>query len=191
MIAIIGLGNPGRRYTGTRHNIGFDIVDSTAEKLKADFRAGQGEYEIAEGVLEKNEYLLVKPMTWMNNSGIAVKEIADRFAVNTDHLLVISDDFHLPLGKLRLRQKGSDGGHNGLASVMYHLQTTMFPRLRCGIAGPGLPMRKDELKEYVLNRFDKNEIDEVNGLIRNAVDCVTMIITKGVAETQSRFQHNV
>jgi PTH1 family peptidyl-tRNA hydrolase len=191
VIAIIGLGNPGKRYTGTRHNIGFDIIDRTAEKLEADFRAGHGEYEIAEGVLEKNEYLLVKPLTWMNNSGIAVKEIADRFAVNPDHLLVISDDFHLPLGKLRLRQKGSDGGHNGLASVIYHLQTTMFPRLRCGIAGQGLPAQKDELKEYVLNRFEKNEIDEVNSLIRNAVDCVTMIITKGVAETQSRFQHNV
>ncbi|MGH2568737.1 MAG: aminoacyl-tRNA hydrolase, partial [Bacteroidota bacterium] len=118
----IGLGNPGSQYDGTRHNIGFDVVDSLAGALKIRFKPGTGEYLEARGFFGDTEVGLAKPLTYMNNSGSAVMEIQERYHLPLDRLLIICDDFWLPLGTLRLRTKGSDGGHNGLYSIIYHLQ---------------------------------------------------------------------
>jgi len=139
MVCIIGLGNPEKRYEGTRHNLGFEVLDCLAERLRTPFKEGKGEYLLASGEVGDVSVGLVKPLTFMNESGVAVADVAERFEVPLDQLIVVCDDFQLPLGHLRVRQKGSDGGHNGLYSIIYHLQSDLFPRIRCGIASPSMP----------------------------------------------------
>jgi PTH1 family peptidyl-tRNA hydrolase len=161
--AIIGLGNPGSEYDGTRHNIGFAVLDELAAHYKIGFRAGRGEYSYA----TNGDCLLVKPMTYMNNSGIAVKEVLDWFKLAARDLLVVFDDFHLPLGSLRLREKGSPAGHNGLASIIWHLNSDEFPRLRCGIGHETNPADK---ADFVLSRFDRQELETVQKMVAAACD---------------------
>lgn len=168
MLAVIGLGNPGSEYDGTRHNIGFAAVDEAARKLAADFRAGRGEYALA----EMDGAVLVKPLTYMNNSGIAVADVLERYALSARDLLVICDDFHLPLGTLRLRRKGSDGGHNGLGSIIYQLRSDDFPRLRCGIAPEDLPAGNESKRRFVLGQFTPAEQDSAAKLARRAADFI-------------------
>ena len=165
MFFVIGLGNPERRYTGTRHNVGFEVVDSIAQELRMQLKPGRGEFLIAQGSFRDHLLVLVKPQTYMNESGLAVMEIQDHFGAKNEDLLVVCDDFQLPLGHLRLRLRGSDGGHNGLYSIIYHLQSEDFPRLRCGIASATMPTDKDLMAEFVLSRFTSEELPLVNEMI--------------------------
>ena len=169
MRAIIGLGNPGSEYDGSRHNIGFAVVDAVADHYGVRFHAGAGEYRVA-SVSHGPEILLVKPSTYMNNSGIAVKEVFERFKIRTDDLLVIVDDFHLPLGSVRLRRRGSSAGHNGLSSIIWHLNSDEFPRLRCGIDSELKPKDKLAKADFVLSRFAGEELGRVRQMIENARD---------------------
>ncbi len=149
MKVIAGLGNPGPRYAWTRHNLGFMVVDILAERWGARWVPGKGDYWEAFG-----KALLVKPTTFMNLSGVALAQVVEDKGVKPEEILVIVDDANLPFGKLRLRSKGSSGGHRGLESVIYHLGTEGFPRLRVGI-GPkpqGLP-----LADFVLSEFTEDE----------------------------------
>ncbi len=149
MKAVVGLGNPGPEYALTRHNLGFMVVDLLAQRWGARWRPGRGDYWEAEG-----EALLVKPTTFMNLSGIAVRQLAERYGLEPEEILVIVDDVNLPFGRLRLRTKGSSGGHRGLESIIFHLGTENFPRLRVGI-GPkpeGL-----SLADFVLSEFTEEE----------------------------------
>lgn len=189
MRLIVGLGNPGSEYAGTRHNIGFDIVDVAAVRFGCRFRQGPGEYLLAEGSSAGQRFLLIKPMTYMNNSGVAVRDALDRSGLTVEDLLVISDDFHLPLGRLRLRLEGSAGGHNGLGSIIEEVASNGFPRLRCGIGGTTMPANARDRKEYVLGRFDAAEKSVVEVMTGQALAFLTLILTEGPEQAQQRF-HN-
>jgi len=189
VVILVGLGNPGSEYSGTRHNIGFEIVDRAAAALGMRFRSGSGEYTIAEGSMGERALALVKPMTYMNNSGTAVADIMRRNGSTPAEIVVISDDFHLPLGTLRLRLKGSAGGHNGLRSIIEELGTEEFPRLRCGIAGSTLPADKSDMKEYVLRPFERDEQGAVDAMVADALRFLRLIIEEGPTQAQQKFNH--
>jgi peptidyl-tRNA hydrolase, PTH1 family len=184
---IIGLGNPGAEYDGTRHNIGFNVIDALCERLGTKLFAGRGEYLISFTTYQGRKVGLVKPTTYMNNSGIAITDLVSRFKALPENILVVCDDFELPLGSLRLRQRGSDGGHNGLYSIIYHLQQQTFPRLRCGIEGTTIPRKKTEKKGYVLSLFEPNEKSEVEEMVAKARNASLTFITEGIAVAMNKY----
>jgi len=190
MWVIVGLGNPGSQYKGTRHNLGFDVIDHLADRLKIILNAGKGDYYAGLGEVESGEVLLVKPATYMNESGEAVADVADRFNVPPHHILVVCDEVQLPLGTLRLRARGSDGGHNGLYSIIYHLQSEDFPRLRCGIAGESLPEMKSMLSRYVLDPFEERELEIVKLMVPRASEAALFAVTNGIDEAMNRYNVN-
>jgi len=178
--AVIGLGNPGTRYAATRHNAGFAVLTELCRRWKVSPRAGRGPYDIAttrRGTPE-TEVFLVAPTTYMNNSGEAVRDIVDRFELPVSSLLIVLDDFWLPLGKLRFRRKGSDGGHNGIASIIAALETDEIPRLRLGIGIPVMPP-KEFMADFVLTPFEKEERETVRDMVGRAADAAEEFIQKG------------
>jgi PTH1 family peptidyl-tRNA hydrolase len=185
---IVGLGNPGSEYVGTRHNIGFDIVDHAAAALGARFRLGPGEYLVADIPADGAPVRFIKPLTYMNNSGLAVSDVLRRTASAPEEIVVVTDDFHLPLGRLRLRLSGSAGGHNGLRSIIEELGTEAFPRLRCGIAGESLPAEASARKDYVLRPFDPGEHGALGAMIAEAHRFLSLVIAEGPAQAQQRFR---
>lgn len=187
MVFIIGLGNPGSPYDGTRHNVGFEVVDSVAETLNTQFKPGKGEYLETLATVDGEKVGLAKPLTYMNNSGSAVVEIQERHEVSLDRLLVVCDDFWLPLGALRLRPKGGDGGHNGLYSIIYHLQSESFPRLRCGIASESIPQKKEQMAEFVLDRFTTTERPVVNRVVKRAAEACVSFVQHGIQKTMTLY----
>ena len=187
MFFVIGLGNPERRYVGTRHNIGFEVVDRLAQELRMQFKPGRGEFLIAQGSFREHPLALIKPLTFMNESGVAVTEVREQFDAGNEDLLVVCDDFQLPLGQLRLRLGGSDGGHNGLYSIIYHLQSEGFPRLRCGIASSSMPADKNQMADFVLARFTAEELPLVNEMIPQAKDACLCSLSDGIAKAMNVF----
>jgi peptidyl-tRNA hydrolase, PTH1 family len=150
---------------------------------------GNGDFLFSESVIEGRRLLLATPLTYMNESGAAVSQIMEQFHVPASDLLIVLDDFQLPLGTLRLRADGSDGGHNGLASIIYQLQTEKIPRLRIGIAGSTCPTqdRKELMSAYVLSPFEKDEIQEAATMITHASDAVLALILHGIEFTMNNF----
>lgn len=191
MFCVIGLGNPEKRYRETRHNLGFDVVDHLASRLNLRFQEGKGEFHFARGSAGETALVLAKPMTYMNNSGIAVAEISEQFEVPLEQMLVVCDDFQLPLGQLRLRLQGSDGGHNGLYSIIYHLQSDLFPRLRCGIASPSMPKEKDRLADFVLERFTAEELPAARQMVGRASDACLLAVEQGPTAAMNEFNKKV
>ncbi len=187
MHLIIGLGNPGREYELTRHNLGFLVADELAVSTRSTFRPGKGEYWLAKCSLNETTFTVLKPVTYMNNSGIAVEEFLQQEQVSLENILVVCDDFQLPLGTIRLRAGGSDGGHNGLASIIYHLQTDQFPRLRCGIGSEALPAEKSPMAEFVLERFTKAEMPLMRQMVNRAREASLAFVEDGIAEAMNRF----
>ena len=175
---IVGLGNPGDAYAATRHNIGFRVVDLLARRLRTRRVRSGGESSLLAVSGEGRPLLLLKPLTYMNNSGNAVAEIIERYAVPTEQMLVVLDDFALPLGKLRLRRGGSDGGHNGLFSILFALQTAGFPRLRCGIGLPEMPP-KHALADFVLSPFSAGELPAAERMVSAAADVALTFVREG------------
>ncbi len=183
---IVGLGNPGGDYEHTRHNLGFLAVQRLAEKLKFKFALSSLTKGVtAEGVFEDREIYLLMPMTFMNNSGVAVRQIMAKKEFLPENVLVICDDFHLDFEQIRLRAKGSDGGHNGLNSVIQHLGTEEFARLRMGI---GYPPGKKDTVDYVLEEFAKKEKDHLDNFVDEALSCCLMWLREGVEAAMD--QHN-
>ena len=182
MKLIAGLGNPGPRYKGTRHNVGFEVVDRIAARRGLTFESSPADALMAR---ERggNGLLIVKPLTFMNNSGQAVGEMVRYFNVDLDAVLVVVDDAQLPLGKLRARARGSAGGHNGLKSVIAHLGDA-FARLRLGV-GRGDDRR--DLADHVLARFDEEEDLEAERMIGRASDAVELFIADGIAGVMNRY----
>jgi len=174
--AVIGLGNPGKKYESTRHNIGFIILDEIAYKHKLTFKPSKNDYLYSEGSLLSSDFFLVKPTTYMNLSGIAVVDFLSKYLIPLNDILVIVDDVNLELGKIRLRQSGSDGGHNGLKSVIYHLQDDKFPRLRFGV---GNKFQKGELADYVLDRFSQEELSSIKESVSYTIELVEQFIVGG------------
>ncbi|MCB0743965.1 MAG: aminoacyl-tRNA hydrolase [Ignavibacteriae bacterium] len=159
MRAVIGIGNPGRNYIGTRHNVGFYILDSFAHKNKLDFLPTKSDFWKAESVIDTFRFLLIKPTTYVNNSGLVINELIDNFNLTMNDLLVIYDDVNLDIGNIRIRKNGSDGGHNGIKSIIYHLQSDSFPRIRVGV---GKQKDDESLANYVLSKFNKDEINLID-----------------------------
>lgn len=188
-LIVVGLGNPGAGYEHTRHNIGFLVVDELLSRWKKRLRPGKGEYLLARADYAGEEVLLIKPLTYMNNSGIAVRDILDREGLGPQHLLVVCDDFALPLGLLRIRSRGSDGGHNGLASIIMELQTDDFPRLRCGIQLEVMPP-KDAMADFVLSVFGDAEREAVRAMITRAADAVQELAVSGIGRTMNIYNTN-
>ncbi len=187
MFFVIGLGNPESRYSGTRHNIGFEVADDLARHLRCSFKEGRGEYLIAKAQVSDAPLVIIKPLTYMNQSGLAIMEIQEEFGAAAEQFLVVCDDFQLPLGQLRLRLRGSDGGHNGLYSVIYHLQSDEFPRLRCGIASVEMPKEKSQLAEFVLEQFSKAERPVVDTMIGKAREACLLALTEGMEKSMNEF----
>jgi PTH1 family peptidyl-tRNA hydrolase len=155
-VLVVGLGNPGDEYAPTRHNVGFRVVDTLTGMLESTPVRSKGEYALRTARSEGALLLLMKPLTYMNNSGAAVAAVIERYGLASERMLVVVDDFALPLGTLRLRLGGSDGGHNGLFSIALALQSTDFPRLRCGIGRAAMPP-KSRMADFVLSPFSPDE----------------------------------
>ncbi|KAB2879827.1 aminoacyl-tRNA hydrolase [bacterium] len=180
MKLIVGLGNPGSRYERTRHNAGFMVIDKLTNALGISLRAGKGEYAIGDGNHAGERVWLMKPTTYMNNSGMAVREVVQFHKLALQDILIICDDAALPVGKIRLRKSGSDGGQNGLKSVIFHLNSDQFPRLRVGIAND--LMQKMDLADFVLSRFDASEIDTLHEMTEHAKNAALEFIQTGDIE---------
>ena len=187
MVLIVGLGNPGNEYTWTRHNAGFLVADQFAALLDAPFHPGKGEFWLAQCSLENIDITILKPVTYMNKSGIAVQEFMEQQQLGLENILIVCDDFKLPIGTIRLRKDGSDGGHNGLSSVIYHLQSDQFARLRCGIASVDMPVEKSRMKEFVLEIFPESELNIVTKMVEQARDACLSFITDGIDQTMNKF----
>ncbi|MFH0930979.1 MAG: aminoacyl-tRNA hydrolase [Candidatus Zixiibacteriota bacterium] len=185
---VVGLGNPGRKYQKTRHNLGYRVVDLLSEKYKKSFKPGKADYLYCQLKIEGKEVYLLKPLTFMNQSGQAVFDFLGFFNLTPPELFVICDDINLPLGKLRLREKGSDGGHKGLGSIIYHLDSEEFPRLRLGI-GP-LP-EGNVLEDFVLKKFKKEEEKSVEDMIYKGALTVESLIIFGLTESMNRLNPNL
>lgn len=182
MFVVIGLGNPGRKYEFTRHNIGFRIIDSIAEEYNVPFKSGKGDYYFAEFQFKGDRVILVKPVTFMNNVGLAVHQVFKYFPVSEQELLVVYDDFHLPFGTLRFRKEGSDGGHNGLKSIIYHLHSNVFDRLRFGIGTDF----KDSVS-FVLSKFNKSEEKGLESLVSESKLGIENWMVEGIELTMNKY----
>ena len=170
---IAGLGNPGAKYDGTRHNVGFKVIDELADRFHINRPVRFGKSMIGKGMIGGEKVILVKPLTYMNLSGEAVREICSYYKADpADHLIVISDDVDLPVGHLRIRKKGSAGGHNGLKNIILHLGTDEFTRVRIGVGGKPAP--GSDLANHVLGHFsseDRPVIEEAYAKAADAVEC--------------------
>lgn len=185
MKAIFGLGNPGARYRGTRHNVGFEVVDELARRANVQFESSPADALIAKirRDLPAETVLLAKPLTFMNLSGQAIGELVRYFKIDLADIFVVVDETQLPLGKLRARARGSAGGHNGLKSVIAHVGES-FSRLRLGV---GRGERERDLADHVLARFDKDETPEVERMVARASDASELFVTSGIAAVMNRY----
>ena len=183
MKLVVGLGNKGREYENTRHNMGFMLVDrylqykNITDKFKEKFNA-----MYIETTINNEKVIFIKPMTYMNNSGIAVRAFLDFYKLNSEDVLVISDDLDLDLGKFRLRRNGSSGGHNGLKSIISHLGTDNFKRLRIGISND-----KDDVINYVLSKFSKKELNEIDIMFDTLVDVLDDYFVMDFTSLMSKY----
>jgi len=181
---IVGLGNPGERYRNTRHNLGYRVVDFLAGRDKKEFKPGKGEFLFCETEVGGERVYLIKPLTFMNSSGVAVAEAIDNLNLGIENLLVVCDDVALPLGKIRIREKGSDGGHKGLRSIIYQLSSIDFARLRLGI---GDTPENVDLEEFVLEDFKPEEKEKTNQMVEKAALVVENIVMNGIEDSMNRF----
>lgn len=183
---IVGLGNPGRKYDGSRHNVGFDVIDELVDRFHIGGPDRFGKSMIGKGRIGDRKVILVKPLTYMNLSGEAVQEIVHYYKADPAlDLVVISDDIDLEAGRLRLRKKGSAGGHNGLKNIVQHLGTTDFPRIRVGVGAK--PDPDYDLADYVLGHFSVQEKKIMEEAVSKAADAVACIVTDGVDLAMNRY----
>ncbi len=185
MRAIFGLGNPGKKYKDTRHNIGFIILDHLSELYSVPFKAGKGDYYFAEISCHNERVLLVKPTTYMNRSGEAVGHVLRYFPVTREELLIVYDDYNLPLGTIRFRPQGTDGGHNGISSIIYELNSDVFDRLRFGI---GTEFR--DAVRHVLSGFSRQEQNELTNLVQISGRGIEYWIANGIEDTMNNFNRS-
>ena len=183
---IIGLGNPGREYDGTRHNIGFRVADALAEKLGVGYKSKRKFFaEVGEAKRGEASLVLAKPVTYMNLSGQAVAALREWYKSEPRDVIVMYDDADLELGRLRVRGEGSSGGHNGMQSIIDALGTNGIPRLRLGVGRSEGP--RDGLKDHVLSRFDRHEEKLVKEMVDRAVSAVESWLDRGLAATMNEF----
>lgn len=182
MFLIVGLGNPGREYENTRHNIGFAAMDVLAEKYNIDINRTKFKGEYGEGFINGNKVILLKPYTFMNLSGESVREAIDFYKLTEEQVLIIYDDISLELGRLRIREKGSAGGHNGIKSIINHMGTDVFTRIKIGVGAP-----KGDLVNHVLGRFSKDEVNVLKQTLDAVTEATADIIDNGAKDAMNKF----
>lgn len=184
MYIVVGLGNPGKQYEGTRHNVGFDVIDVLADKYNISVIEKKHKALIGKGVIAGHKAILVKPMTFMNASGESIREVLDYYkADEEEELIVIYDDISLVPGGLRIRGKGSAGGHNGIKSVLQHLGHDMFKRIKVGV---GEKPKGWDLVDHVLGHFTTEERKKVDEAIQTAAEAVAILISDGLDEAMNK-----
>ena len=184
MYIIAGLGNPGREYEGTRHNIGFTVIDELADTYHIGMDMKKHKAICGKGAIGGQKVILVKPQTYMNNSGESLREVVDFYKADMDEVLVIFDDISLEPGKLRIRAKGSAGGHNGIKSIIAHLGSDQFKRIKFGV---GDKPKGYDLADWVLSRIPKEEYEHVRAGIDAAVKAVDVIVNDSVEHAMNQF----
>lgn len=184
MFIVVGLGNPGKDYTNTRHNIGFDTIDLLANRNNININKIKFKSVYGEGKIGEEKILLVKPQTYMNNSGIALREIVSYYKIPIENVIVIVDDIDIDFSQVRIRKKGSAGSHNGLKSIIYHLQSEDFPRIKIGI---GKKREGQDLANFVLSKFSKEERTIIEESILTGAESVETIIKFGIDTAMNEF----
>lgn len=187
MYIIAGLGNPGKKYENTKHNVGFITLDLLAEKHNIKINKIKHKALVGEGIISGQKLLLVKPQTYMNLSGNSIREVVEYYKVDLDKLIVIYDDVDIPMGNLRIRKRGSAGTHNGMRSIIYDLQDDGFPRIRIGIGGERGGERKMSLAGYVLGGFKKEEKNLMQDSVVRAVLAVECLLEKGIDAAMNEY----
>ena len=184
MYIIAGLGNPTREYEKTRHNVGFEVIDVLADMLGTTVEEKKFKGLYGRGIIGGEKVLLLKPQTFMNLSGESVKAAADFYKVDHEHIIIIYDDISLDVGQLRIRKKGSAGGHNGIKNIIAHLGTQEFPRIKVGV---GDKPKKMDLADYVLSRFSKEDRAAMEDAFKEAAKAVEVMITEGMDTAMNQF----
>ena len=184
MFAIIGLGNPGKNYANTRHNVGFNTIDLLASRNNIKVNKIKFKSVYGEGFISDKKVILLKPHTYMNNSGMAVLDIVNFYKLPIENILVIVDDIDIEFGTIRIRKKGSAGTHNGLKSIIYHLQSEEFPRIKIGI---GNRREGQDLADFVLSKFTKEERVDIELAIEKAAMAVEAILADGIDKAMNEF----
>jgi PTH1 family peptidyl-tRNA hydrolase len=182
--AIVGIGNPGSRYKANRHNVGFQFLDFFAERRSLAFKASKFDYYYSEGELSGMPFVLIKPDTYVNLSGVAVLNCVTNYKINVQDVLIVVDDINLATALIRIRKSGGDGGHNGLNSIIYHLNSNDFPRLRIGI---GSDFKDGDLSDYVLSNFDKKELLKLNKSFDLSIQLIDCFILNGFHKMLNTF----
>ncbi len=182
MFLIAGLGNPGKEYVDTRHNIGFEALSVLASYYDIPLKKIKHKALLGEGKIAGERVILAQPQTYMNNSGESIREIADYYKIPTENILILYDEAALDTGRIRIRPHGSAGGHNGMKSIIYHLGSDSFPRVRFGIgSAPG------DMADFVLGRFSKEEVGIMINAVKNIPDIVSLIIKGKTEEAMNKY----
>lgn len=182
MYLIVGLGNPGKQYDKTRHNIGFDVINFMEDKYKINDTRKKFKGIYSTGTIAGQKVVLLKPETYMNLSGESVREVMDFYKISNKNVIVVYDDISLEPGRLRIREKGSAGGHNGIKSIIAHLGSDEFPRVKVGVGAP-----KHDLVNHVLTTFDKDDRELIEKTIPVVTDAIEEILKGGVSSSMNKF----
>ena len=183
MFVIAGLGNPGKKYEKTRHNMGFLVIDKLAEKNDIKVNKIKHKSLVGDGFISGRKSLLVKPQTYMNLSGEAIREVVDYYDVAMEELIVIYDDFDLEIGTIRIRKNGSAGSHNGMKNIIQHLHDSDFPRIRLGIGKSG----NLDWKDFVLGKLGGDEQKAIDEAVENAADAIMCILEEGIDRAMNKY----
>ncbi|SHK04565.1 peptidyl-tRNA hydrolase [Clostridium cavendishii DSM 21758] len=182
MFLIVGLGNPGKEYENTRHNIGFEVIDYLASKYNIDINREKFKGVYGDGYIGGEKVILLKPTTYMNLSGESIREIKNFYKIENEEIIIIYDDISLDVGKLRIRAKGSAGGHNGIKSIISNLNSDVFPRIKVGVGAP-----EHDLVSHVLGKFTKEENEILEKSIKASVDAIEVIIKEELQSAMNKF----
>ena len=191
MKILVGLGNPGSKYEFTRHNIGFRIVDNLARDIKTEFKKVKSYYSlISRGMINNHKVMLIKPQTFMNLSGRAVSKVVYYYKIPIQDLLIVYDDLNLELGQIRIRKKGSAGGHKGIESIMQYLHSEEIPRLRIGVGNPSVNFNFDCVS-YVLSNFSGDEEDKIQEIIKLSTEAIKTVIEDGFEKAMRKYNRKL
>ena len=184
MYLIVGLGNPEEQYSNTRHNMGFNTINKLAKQYNIEINKSKFKSLYGNGIIEKEKVILLKPQTYMNLSGTAIKEVMDFYKINKEELIIIYDDIDIEPGIIKIRKKGGPGTHNGMKSVVNEIKTQDFTRVRVGI---GMPSNKSDLINYVIGKISKDDIEKLEDGTTKAKDALIEIIKNGVDTAMNKF----
>jgi len=188
---VVGLGNPGLKYEFTRHNIGFRIVDSLARNIEIEFKKAKSYYSlISRGMISNHKVILIKPQTFMNLSGRAVSKVVSYYKIPLQDLLIVYDDLNLELGQIRIRKKGSAGGHKGIESIMQYLNSEEIPRLRIGIGNPSVNFNFNCVS-YVLSNFNNDKKDKIGEVIKLSTEAIKIVIEDGFEKAMRKYNRKL